>query len=80
MHAVVFERRAMRRKLVVFLVAFASVFGVVGCGTEAEVEEAEQEVEEAKQEVKVKEAEQEQKEAELKVKEEEHEHKEGDEH
>jgi hypothetical protein len=32
MHAIVQERKAMRRKLVVLLVAFASVFGVAAGG------------------------------------------------
>ena len=51
MPAVAHERKAMRRKLVVLFVAFASVFGVVACGG-VEVEEgAEEEAEEAKQEV-----------------------------
>ena len=69
MHAVVQERRAMRRKIVVLFVAFASVFGVVACGGAVEVEEGpEEEAREAKKEVKeakeeVKEAEQEVQEA-----------------
>src|SRR5215207_9913348 len=68
MHAVLRERRAMRRKIVVLFVAFASVFGVVACGGQVDVKEGEikegveEEVEEAEQEMK--EAEQASKEAE----------------
>ena len=58
MHAVLRERRAMRRKIVVLFVAFASVFGVVACGGQVDVKEGEikegveEEVEEAKEEMK----------------------------
>jgi septal ring factor EnvC (AmiA/AmiB activator) len=70
MHAVfVRERKPMRRKLLVLFVVFASVFGVVACGGEVEVqekpkeeaEEAKEEAEKAKKEVQ--EAEEELKEA-----------------
>jgi beta-lactam-binding protein with PASTA domain len=78
MHAVVVvqEGKAMRRKLVVLFVAFASVFGVVACGGEEvdvkegakeEAEEAQEEVQEAREVEKV--AEEEQKEAEEEQKE-----------
>jgi hypothetical protein len=63
MHSGVQEREAMRRKLLVLFVALASVFGMVACGGEVEVEErAEEEAEEAQQEVQ--EAKEEEKEAE----------------
>src|SRR5918998_4392769 len=71
MHSDVQERQAMRRKLVVLFVAFASVFGVVACTGGIEVEEeAEEEAEEAKQEAQEvkeeeKEAEEERKEAKI---------------
>ena len=53
----------MRRKLVVLFVAFASVFGVVACGEEFEVQEgAEEEAREATQAVQ--EAKEEEREAE----------------
>ncbi len=84
MHAVVQEGKAMRRKLVVLFVAFASVFGVVACGGEVDVKEgakeeakeAKQEVQEAREEEKVaekerEEAEEERREAEEVIKEEE---------
>ena len=68
MHSGVQEREAMRRKLVVLFVAFASVFGVVACGGEFEVQEgAEEEAEEAKQAVQ--EAKEEEREAEEELKE-----------
>src|SRR5918998_1155728 len=53
MHAVVGqEGKAMRRKLVVLFVAFASVFGVVACGGDVDVKEgAKEEAEEAQEEV-----------------------------
>ncbi len=75
MHSGVQEREAMRRKLVVLFVAFASVFGVVACGGEVEVKEgAKEEAKEAKEEVQEareveKVAEEEQKEAEEEQKE-----------
>jgi uncharacterized protein (DUF3084 family) len=56
--AVVWERRAMRRKIVVLFVAFASVFGGVACGGQVDVKEGEikegpqEEAEEAKEEMK----------------------------
>jgi uncharacterized protein HemX len=63
MHSGVQEREAMRRKLLVLFVALASVFGMVACGGEVEVEErAEEEAEEAQQEVQ--EAKEEEREAE----------------
>jgi hypothetical protein len=65
---IVQEREAMRRKLVVLFIAFASVFGVVACGREVEVEEgAQEEAEEAKQEER--EAQEEEREAEEELKE-----------
>ena len=76
MHAVVQERKAMRRKLLILFVAFASVFGVVACGGEEvdvkegakeEAKEAKEEVQEAREVEKV--AEEEQKEAEEEQKE-----------
>ena len=74
MHSGVQEREAMRRKLLVLFVALASVFDVVACGGEVEVEEgaeeeAEEEAEEAKQEVQ--EAKEEEREAEKAAEEEE---------
>jgi F0F1-type ATP synthase membrane subunit b/b' len=59
MHSDLQEREAMRRKLLVLFVAFASVFGVMACGGAVEVEE---ESEEAKQEER--EAQEEEREAE----------------
>lgn len=62
------EREAMRRKLLVLFVAFASVFGVVACTGGVEVEEgAEEEAEEAKQEAQ--EVQEEEREAEEELKE-----------
>ena len=68
MYSGVLEREAMRRKLVVLFVAFASVFGVVACTGGVEVEEgAEEEAEEAKQEAQ--EVQEEEREAEEELKE-----------
>jgi hypothetical protein len=68
MHSGVQEREAMRRKLVVLFVAFASVFGGVACTGGVEVEEgAEEEKEEAKQEAQ--EVQEEEREAEEELKE-----------
>jgi len=64
MHSDLQEREAMRRKLLVLFVAFASVFGVMACGGAVEVEE---ESEEAKQEER--EAQEEEREAEEELKE-----------
>src|ERR687893_1115780 len=68
MHSGVQERQAMRRKLVVLFVAFASVFGVVACTGGVEVEEgAEEEAKQAKQEAQ--EVKEEEREAEEELKE-----------
>ena len=68
MHSGIQEREAMRRKLVVLFVAFASVFGVVACTGGVEIEEdAEEEAEEAKQEAQ--EVQEEEREAEEELKE-----------
>ena len=67
MHSGVRERQAMRRKLVVLFVAFASVFGGVACTGGVEIEEgAEEEQEEANKEAQQVQEEERQAEEELK--------------
>jgi mannitol-specific phosphotransferase system IIBC component len=67
MHSGVLEREAMRRKLLVLFVAFASVFGVVACTGGVEIEEeAAEEAEEAQQEAQQVQQEERQAEEELK--------------